>query len=147
MTKRFDLGDIDTVKAANEGVEVELYHPATNEDLGIVITILGRDSDIFQKITRQQNKKRMDRMSKSGFRSGKLAPSPEEVEADGLELLSECTICWVTTDEEGARDTIPLEGEELPFSIENVKRVYSRFPWIKEQIDVAIGDRANFIKA
>jgi len=151
-----DLGKIDTVKGSNEGFDVELYHPGTNADLGIVITVLGKDSDEFQKITRQQNKKRMDRMSKNGFRSGKVAPpSQDELDSDNLDVLSGCTTGWKTlevTDKDGEvveseKDTITLAGDEVAFSCYTAKILYSRFPWIKEQIDIAIGDRANFIKA
>jgi len=146
---RIDLGDIDTVKGSNEGFDVELYHPATNADTGIIITVLGKDSDAFQKTNKQQQKKRMDRLSKNGFRGGKVAPpSQEEMDADSLELLASCTVGWKTIiDESSGSETILLDGEELSFSLVNAKKVYKRFPWIKEQIDTAIGDRANFIKA
>jgi len=145
---KIDLGDIDTVEAANGGFEVELYHPATNEDLGIFITILGKDSDTFQKISRQQNKKRMERMSKNGFRAGKVtAPSQEEIDADNLEMITACSISWRTSEEDEEKATILFNGEDLPFSIGAAKKLYSARPWIKEQIDIAIGDRANFIKA
>ena len=145
---KIDIGDIDTVGAANNGFEVELYHPATNEDLGIFITVLGKDSDTFQKISRQQNKKRMDRMSKNGFRAGKVsAPSQEELDADNLEILASCSVSWRTVEGDEESETILFNGEALAFSISAAKKLYSARPWIKEQIDIAIGDRANFIKA
>ena len=145
---RVDLGDLDTVGGANKGFEVELYQPATNEDLGIFITVLGRDSDTFQKIAKQQNKRRIDKMSKSGFRAGKVtAPSQEEIDADNLDMLTACSMSWRTIDGDEELDTVLFEGEELTFSIGAAKKLYSARPWIKEQIDVAIGDRANFIKA
>ena len=146
---KIDIGDIDTVKGSNEGFDVELYHPGTNADIGIIITVLGKDSDEFQKITRQQNKKRMDRMSKNGFRSGKVAPpSQDEIDSDNLDMLAGCTTGWKVIDDDGVElGTMLLDGDEVPFSTENAKKVYKRFPWIKEQIDTAIGDRSNFIKA
>jgi len=146
---KIDIGDIDTVKGSNEGFDVELYHPGTNADIGIIITVLGKDSDEFQKITRQQNKKRMDRMSKNGFRSGKVAPpSQDEIDSDNLDMLAGCTTGWKVIDDDGVElGTMLLDGDEVPFSTENAKKIYKRFPWIKEQVDTAIGDRANFIKA
>jgi len=145
---KFDLSSLDTVKGSNEGFDVNLYNPSTNEDIGIIVTVLGKDSDVFNKISKQQNKKRMDRLSKNGFRAGKVAsPSQDEVEADNIELLASCSTGWKTVDGKDSKDSIPIDKKDLPFSIENAKAVYARFPWIKEQIDVAIGDRANFIKA
>lgn len=130
-----DLSTIDTVKGANEGFDVTIYHPGTHEDLDIVIRVLGKDSDEFNKITRAQNKKRMAKMSKGGFRAGSIPP--EEFERDGIELLAACTLSW---------SGVVIDGEEVKCSKESAAELYERFPWIKEQIDTAIGDRANFIK-
>jgi hypothetical protein len=45
------------------------------------------------------------------------------------------------------KPTITMDKKELEFSVDNAIALYERFPWIKEQVDIAIGDRANFIKA
>lgn len=134
--KTFDLSELDTAKASNDGFDVSLYHPGTNADLGIKIRVLGKDSDEFRKVSNAQNKRRMDRMSRGGFRNP--TPSPEELEQNGIELLAACTVGW---------SGVVLDGKSLAFSKDNAKALYSRFPWIKEQVDAAIGDRANFIKA
>ena len=136
--KVIDLASMDTVKGSNEGFDVKIYHPSTLVDLGIVINVLGKDSDEFQKISRAQQKKRMAKMTKGGFRVQNLTLAPEEVEQDGLELLAKCTRSWTG---------VVIEGKEIEFSHDNALMVYDRFPWIKEQVDMAIGDRANFIKS
>ncbi|MDD5724394.1 MAG: hypothetical protein PHY29_11760 [Syntrophales bacterium] len=136
--KAIDLAAIDTVKGSNEGFDVHIYHPGTLVDLGIVINVLGKDSDEFQRVSRAQSKKRLAKMTKGGFRVQNLTPPPEEIEADGLELLAACTKSW---------SGVVIEGKEIEFSHENALMVYERFPWIKEQVDTAIGDRANFIKS
>jgi len=136
--KQIDLASIDTVKGSNEGFDVKIYHPGTMQDLDITINVLGKDSDEFQKVSRAQQKKRMAKMTKGGFRAQSMAPPPEEIEADGLDLLCRCTTAW---------SGVVVDGKEVAFSHDTAKVVYTRFPWIKEQIDTAIGDRANFIKA
>lgn len=135
--KQIDLADIDTIKGANEGFDVRIYHPGTNEDLDITINVLGKDSDEFQKISRAQHKKRMAKTLKGGFRNNATIPV-EEIEQDGLELLASCTKAWTG---------VILDGEQLECNKENAIIIYERFPWIKEQVDIAIGDRANFIKS
>lgn len=135
--KTIDLANIDTVKGANEGFDVQIYHPGTNEDLGIVINVIGKDSDEFQKVSRAQSKKRMAKMTKGGFRSNATIPV-EEIEQDGLALLAACTKSW---------SGVIVDGKPIDCTTGNVMMVYERFPWIKEQIDTAIGDRANFIKS
>ena len=132
-----DLSMIDTVKGANEGFAVRIYHPGTNEDLDITINVLGKDSDEFQKVSRSQSKKRMAKLSKGGFRATTNVPV-EEIEADGIQLLAACTKSW---------SGIIIDGKAVECSTDNAVMVYERFPWIKEQIDTAIGDRANFIKS
>ena len=140
MTKAkvIDLTVIDTVKGSNEGFDIKIYHPGTMVDLGIIINVLGKDSDEFQKISRAQSKKRMSKMNRGGFRVQNMIPPPEEIEADGLELLAKCTKSW---------SGVVINNKELEFSYDNALLVYKRFPWIKEQVDVAVGDRANFIKS
>ena len=135
--KVIDLSAIDTVKGSNEGFDVRIYHPGTNEDLDITISVLGKDSDLFQKVSRAQNKKRMAKMQKGGFRNTTSIPL-EEIESDGVDLLASCTTGWAA---------VVIDSKEIDFSKDNAVMVYERFPWIKEQVDTAIGDRANFIKA
>lgn len=132
-----DLNSIDTVKGANEGFAVRIYHPGTNEDLDIVINVLGKDSDEFQKVSRAQSKKRMAKLSKGGFRASTAIPV-EEIEQDGIALLAACTKSW---------GGVIVEGEEIECTTANAVMIYERFPWIREQIDMAVGDRANFIRA
>lgn len=130
-----DLANIDTVKGANEGFDVQIYHPATNEDLGIVITVIGKDSDEFQKITREQTKRRMQKATKGGFRN--VTIPVEELEEDSLKLLAACTKSWKGVVE---------NGKAIECTKENAMAIYEKYPWIREQVDTAIGDRANFIK-
>lgn len=137
----FDLNSIDTVKGSNEGFDVQIYHPGTNEDLGITITILGKDSDEFQKVSRAQSKKRIQKMSKGGFRNTNVPL--EEIESDSIDLLASCTRGWKQDD----KLTITVDGKEIACSKENAGMLYERFPWIKEQVDTAMGDRANFIRS
>ena len=136
-----DLATIDTVKGANAGFDVKIYHPGTNEDIGVNIRVLGKDSDEFQRISRAQKKRHMDKLTKGGFRGANIPL--ESIEQDAIDLLASLTKGWKQED----KSTITLDGEELACTKENAVAVYERFPWIKEQIDAAIGDRANFIKS
>ena len=124
-----DLTQFDVVSPANEGVWMNLEHPVTGEPLDVRIKLAGIDSDYYKKeLRKQQNKK-----FKKGFR--KL--SAEELEADTIELLVACTLDW---------EGVELEGQALECNPENVRKIYKRFPWIREQVDNFINDRANFLK-
>lgn len=137
MKATIDLSKIDTVKGSNEGFDVQIYHPGTNEDLGITIHVLGKDSDEFIKVSRAQSKKRLAKMSKGGFRNTSPVPV-EEIDQDSLVLLAACTKSW---------KGVIVEGKAIECTPDNVVMIYERFPWIREQVDTAIGDRANFIKS
>ena len=130
--KPFDLTSLDTNEAAEKGAVCEIMHPTENTPLGIKITLAGADSDIYRKTVNKSVNKRVQRL-----RPGQSVPfTAEEQEESGLNLLAICTLAW---------EGVIVEGEELPCTQENVKMVYQRFPWIKEQVDQFIGDRANFL--
>jgi len=137
--KKVDLSAIDTVKGSNDGCDVNIYHPGTMVDLDITINVLGKDSDEWMKNQYAAQRKYQAKVTKGGYRSSvSLLPDPEEVARRDRELLAKCTRSW---------SGVELDGKELEFSTDNAVMVYERFPWVKEQIDIAIGDRANFIKA
>ena len=130
--KPFDLTSLDTSEAAETGAVLEVLHPAENTPLGIKITLAGADSDIYRKTVNKNINKRVQRM-----KPGQSLPfTAEEQEESGLNLLAICTLAW---------EGVVVEGEALPCTKENAKMIYQRFPWIKEQVDFFIGDRANFL--
>lgn len=131
-----DLASLDTVSGANAGVEIELFNPGTTENLGIKIVVLGRDSAVFQKRQAEQNRRRMQKLQKSGgFKVGML--SADEIESDAIDLLAACTKSW---------SDVIVDGKPLECNEGNAAALYTRFPWIREQVDAAISDRANFTK-
>ena len=128
----FDLTTLDTGEAAEMGATLEVLHPTENTPLGITITLAGADSDVYRKMVNKSVNKRVQRI-----KPGQSIPfTAEEQEESGLNLLAACTLAW---------EGVVVEGETLPCNTENAKMVYRRFPWIKEQVDQFIGDRANFL--
>ena len=131
-----DLATLDSVKAANEGAAMEVLHPTSNvplkddQDNPITITLIGQDSDKVKKRQRLEMNKRL----KAGRRSTMTA---EELEEQGLELLAFCTVSW---------NGIKLDGQLLDCTADNAMKVYKRVPWLREQVDSFVGDRANFLK-
>jgi len=128
-----DLNKLDLTKASNEGTWYTLKHPASNEDLPMKIKIIGKDSDKFIKLSEDFRRSTLDDMKNNKTVEQRIETSKEY----GDNLLIACTIEW---------QGIELDGKKLECTPENVKLVYKRFGWIKEQIDSAIADRANFIK-
>ena len=124
----FDLAKLDTAKVAEEGAELRVAHPTTGEDLGITITLIGTDSKTFRDIS----KSRATASLKKKTREIDL----DQNESDSVELLAECTKGW---------SGITENGKEIVFSFENAVQLYTKYLWLREQIDRFMADRSNFL--
>lgn len=132
MNARPDLSQLDTSKGAEEGRELVIKHFQTGEPVGITLRVHGADSAAYRDCMRRQQRQIADRMAKNR----KLRLTVDEMEANGLELLAAVTIGWSPFD---------LDGKDFPWSEENAAALYRRFPWIRDQVDEFVGDRANFL--
>ena len=132
-----DLSEMNLSRSADEGAVMTLYHPVNGEPIiddttgqPWTITLAGQDSERFRKAT-QANTNR--RLSMRRGRPGQI--TAQELDNEALELLVACTLSW---------SGITLELQPLAFEPNNVRKVYRDFPWVREQVDAFIGDRANF---
>ena len=146
------LASLNTSETANKGRAVELIHPATQTTIGIRFYVMGADSAEFKRIQREQETVRMAKQKRT--RGGYYFNTPEESEANALDLLTGLTTGWdedikdETGNVVGVRQAIELkEGEFVPFSKEAVKAIYTDlgFAWIREQIDSEMVNRRDFL--
>ncbi|NIA10013.1 MAG: hypothetical protein GWP10_09865 [Nitrospiraceae bacterium] len=126
-----DLSQLSTNVKSEEGAWLTLEHPVTGDPLFGRIKLAGVDSKIYQK----QARANQDRQLRKGFRS---KFSSAELESSRIALLVAITLAW---------ENIAENGQELEPTSENVRHVYTTYPWIREQVDEFAGDRANFIKS
>ena len=124
----FDLAKLDTAKVAEEGAELRVAHPTTGEDLGITITLIGTDSKTFRDIS----KSRATASLKKKTREIDL----DQNESDAVELLAKCTKGWTGITE---------NGKQVAFSYDNAVQLYTKYLWLREQIDRFMADRSNFL--
>lgn len=136
--KVYDLSHIDTVVASNKGAEFELVHPITQAKMGMFISVVGKDSDIFREFQRTAFNRYMreEAMAKKRGKDAKVR-SAEELEDDSLTLLVSCTTGW---------RNIVVDGKEVPYSDEEVGKLYKKYPWVRDQVNEAIGDLELFMK-
>lgn len=138
-----DLSTIDTVAACNKGFEVELKHPATNEPLGLYWTVLGSESDAFREFIKETLNTRIRKEAMAKKRGKDLEiRTMDEAEAETIDLLTVCSLGWRS----GDKPTLKFSGEDLAFNVPNVRKVLQTLPWIRKQLDEAIGDLENFMK-
>jgi len=154
VPKFVDLDDLDTGKASDAGAEIELLHPTLKTPTGIFVGVLGKHSEVFREHIRERTNERIKREAAANKRGKEdETPTAEQVEEKAIELLVLCTTHWrsETRNDKGevieSKPIIVHRGQELPFTVANAKMLYSRLIWMREQVDEAIGDLENFIKA
>ena len=128
-----DLTKYNVTAAADNGADLELVDPITGDALeGVTIRLLGTDSAAYRNYARDMQRKRMEKLAKSRNRKPDFSVSEQEE----AEMLAICTVGWAGLEE---------DGEELKFSHDAAVKLYMDYPWIKEQVDSFVGDRANFL--
>ena len=129
--------DLSTLDAGAEGAVMTVRHPGTDETLKdaagnpVTLTLVGTDHAAYKKAQRQA----IDRRLAKGNRAKTTAAALDE---DNITTIACFTTAW---------SGVGLGGDDLPFSLENVKLAYERLPWLFEQANQFVGDRANFLKA
>lgn len=118
-----NFNDLLTTDKHEAGGEMEILHPATGEKTGIFLTIRGIDSRSFRADSAEYNRK-------------KLAKDAD-AEALYVDLMVKATTGW-----RGMKD----DGEDMPFSKEAVRKMYTESPAIFLQADRFCADRRNFTK-
>ena len=131
--------DLDTSSLADEGVWCRLVHPVSGAALAarglpVRIRVLGVDGERFGAVRRRIAARRGEYLLTN---RGRLDP---EVEAAlDLDLLAGATVGW--------ENVLLPGGAAFAFTADNARRLYSERPWIAEQVNRFIADRANFLKA
>lgn len=130
--------DLMNIGKTKETTDVTLYNPVnseilTNEDGSeMTITVHGPYSKKYKSIAHAQQNRRLQKAQRTG---GKLNLSAEEIEASALDLLIKCVDGW----------NITLGGEQPECSEAKVREVFEALPWVREQVDAALGDAQAFL--
>lgn len=116
----FDINSVET----NEYTDVVIVHPISKKPTGATIRVGGEYSREYRKALRE-------------FRDVKLSDPNVDGEESALDMLVTCTVGW-----SGFTDN----GKPHPFTPENVRALYKKHRWIREQVDSAILDKRLFIR-
>lgn len=132
----FEISEFETTDVADMPVKnPKNGKPMMDGKLAVVIKLAGRDSEIYRKVSRELANKRAEAIRAAG---ADAQPTDDDLENEALDLLSALTLGWVG---------IAANGEPYPFSQENARKLYERLPWLREEVDRFVGNRANFMKA
>lgn len=131
----FDLGAIITTDDT-VGEFLQLLNPGNGDALvsedgsNVGINLLGKDSDAFRNSQRKITNRRLSQKNNASI-------TAERLEVDANELLASCTVSW---------NGIVYQGETLECSMLNARKIYKALPWLKEQVDEFVAERANFLE-
>ena len=113
---------------ANRGFEFQVYDD-TGEKVDWFISVVGVDSDAYREKQNEQKRRNIANIN----RTRSLAIGLGNAESDAIELLAASTTGW--------RGTEAI----APYSHAEALRIYTDFPQVREQVDRAVGERANFL--
>lgn len=126
---QFDFASRDVTAKAEEGAELEVLDPVNGNPVGVFITLAGADSAVHRKATAAI----ANRRAKGGFRRN---INLDDLQTESIEVLARCTLGW---------SGVVLDGKDVPLSKEAAVALYTRFPWLREQVESFISDRANYL--
>lgn len=123
-----DLSRFDAMQTAQEaGLEVEIRDP-NGKKAGFSIKIAGPDS------TRQR--KAIEKLAAERMASDDFTPlSPQELYDRQTRGLASATISWTP---------FKLDGEVCDLTEENAYKLYTRYPFIRDQVAERAGRRSAF---
>lgn len=128
--KSMDLATLPSKSTAEAGFKVRIIDPVTGEKTGILIGVLGADSEQYQAETREIRKRLLDALQLAGRHE---LTAEEERQVD-VETLAKVTTSWNVT----------LKGAPLDLTPKNICMVYIEWPCVREQVRQGIHNRANF---
>ncbi|OUL17027.1 hypothetical protein B0X78_02440 [bacterium AM6] len=123
------MTDLSNIVAAER--RLEILHPATQEPVGLVLILL---PDTHPQVKAAARKSINDRINSRG------KVTAEQIEANRITMLAASLGGW---DWQGAST---FHREKPEFEEQNVRMVLKELPWVAEQVDAALGERAEFFQ-
>ena len=120
--------DISSIVATERVVEIK--HPATDEPIGLTVTLRPDSHPEVKKARREWTNERLKR-------GGKV--DADKVEALNLSLVIAAVGGWDWGDGD-----LSFKGEKPDFTPANLRAVLKELPWVRTQLDEAAGDDAAF---
>lgn len=123
------MNDIANIKP-NERI-IEIRHPATDEPLGIRLTIIPNSDPRVKKIIRQITDKSL------ALRRKNKQFTAEEIEQHQTELLLASVTGWDWGENS-------FKGEKPAFTSAKLREVLTELEWLRQQLDEELGDTKSF---
>lgn len=144
-----NLATLNAAEAAENVFDLELLNPVTDKPTGLFIKLVGFHSDAVQKVVNEQRNDGLKRSFEATRKGKPLTATVEEIDRNTARTLAAATVGWFTKEGDKIEDGLPFGKSRLVFSTEEAERLYLQpgFDWLAKQVDKAISDLANFIRA
>lgn len=127
--------EVSTSKAVSEREEEGTVVHLTDEkgDLmyenmePVTITVVGTYSKTYRRVQNEQRAKNL--------KGRRLQLTPEQIDARANEAIASCVLGW---------EGFTSEGKPFPFTKDNAAALFTAAPWIRDQVEEAMGDHAAF---
>ncbi len=123
------MNDLSNVVAVER--RLDILHPATQESVGLVLTLL---PDSHPQVKAAARKSINDRINHRG------KVSAEHIEASRISMLAASVGGWEWQGE------LTFHGSKPEFNPQTLQQLLKELPWVGEQVDVALTDRAEFFR-
>lgn len=123
------LSEFDALRRAQEdGAQLVLLHPATNEPTDIVFTVVHAESERVRAKVHEIGNRALVNKTK--------VATTQEHETNLIEITAASIVDWQNLDDEN--------GEPVKHSHAAAAKVLREHPWVMEQVANFAGSRANF---
>lgn len=122
-----DIADLYTTEAHNAGSEMRVKGK-DGKETDFYIMLAGVDSDVWRDDIKQRNRKAV---------AAAMAGEAVEEVNDAPERLAAATIGW---------RGLVADKVKVKFTKKRAADMYRNAPYIQDQVNIFIGDRANFTK-
>jgi hypothetical protein len=149
----FNLAELNTATVDDVTFDVELEHPVKGPT-GLVIQVIGSHSEKVRALRNRQT----NELISQNFEASRTKKSTLTVETGtkrNAKLLAAATVGWFERSEAavGAKPKIepglPFGDGRLMFSTEEAEKLYADpgFEWLTKQVDEAVSELSNFMRA
>lgn len=142
--------DIEAFKAPDMSgvIDVEITVPGSKAKTGLVVQVQSMASDDVRAVSRRHDGRIL---RQSSARKDLTVDDLDQIAGENLSTRTLDMVCatvtgWVWGDDESGEPFV-IGGEVWEYTAENVKRLLSEFPFIRDQIREQAETVANFTKA
>ncbi|MGE8288664.1 MAG: hypothetical protein ACN6RG_11930 [Stenotrophomonas sp.] len=111
---------------------LQIKHPATDEPTGLVLILLPDSHPAVRAASRKATNERM-------YNRGKV--TAEKLESGRIDMLVASIGGWEW------QEDLTFMGEKPAFGEQKLRELFKVLPWVGDQVDFALGDRAAFFRS